>query len=303
MNAKANASNKRDNTHKQKNCLDKELIRSRILMNESYDIIVKDTYKHFKISDKIVCFFNGRDWNIILLDVMLAYPILYFDYWSKKDNIIYNQSLVVCPITLRSMIYKGRIQILDIVNDRLYLINTDTGDEFFMDSPYTGHYDDDGKEKKIKSHVKRHEVKLLILRDAFMFLIDPKYIILKDESIKSTVTGLIDELKQRPIINEHYYLNRLTYDNDSIHTTFHPKTIVYIVQYYSHNMKRYKYSAIIGRDINRDTITGFSYKFSGTWEFINKHMDEFVKKKAYVYPVFWFMVEKLYPEINLIYIV
>ena len=271
--------------------LDKELICSRILTDDSYNVIIKDTYKHFKITDKVVCFFNGRDWNIVLLDDMLAYPVLYFDFWSKKDDTTYKNSLVVCPITLRAMIYKGRIQIQDIVNDRLYLLNTDTKDEFFMDSPYTGHYDDEGREKKIKSHVKRHEVKILLLRDTFMFLIDPKYIVVREE------------LKQRPIIYERYYTNRLTYDDKGIYTTFHPKTIVYVVQYYSKSMQRYRYTAIVGRDINKETITGYSYKFSGTWEFINKHMDEFVKKRAYVYPVFWFMIEKLYPEINMVYVV
>lgn len=270
---------------------DKDLITSRILTEDSYDIIVKDTYKHFNISDKVVCFYNGNDWNIILLDDMLAYPILYFKFWSEKDNTFYDNSLLVCPITMRSMIYKGSIKILDIVDDRLYLFNTDTRDEFFMDSPYTGSYDEAGVEKKIKSHVKRHEVKLLTLRDTFMFLIDPKYIVIKEE------------LKQRPIIYDRYYANRLTYDGYSIHTTFHPKTIVYMVQYYSHSMKRYRYTIIIGRDINRDTVTGYSYRASGTWEFISKHMREFAKKRAYIYPIFWFMVDKLYHDVNMVSVI
>lgn len=270
--------------------LDKKLICSRILTLESYDIIEKNTYKHFKTTDKVVCFFNGLDWNIILLEDLLAYPVLYFDFWSKKDNITYKNSLVVCPITLRALIYKGTVKIIDIINDRLLLLNTDTIDEFYMDSPYVGHYTDDGKEKKIKSHVKRHEVKILTLRDTFMFLIDPKYIVLKGG------------LKQRSIINEQYYTNRMTYDNFGTHTIFHPKTLIYVVQYYSHSMKQYKYNAIVGRDINKEVITGYSYKFSGTWEFINEHMGEFIKKRAYVYPVFWYMIEKLYPEINMIYV-
>lgn len=276
-----------DNAHK----LDKKLLCSRILTDDSYIVITSDTYKHFKITDNVVCFFNGRDWNIVLLEDMLSYSVLYFDFWSQKDNIVYKNSLVVCPITLRSMIYKGRIRILDVVNDRLYLLNTCTKDEFFMDAPYTGHYDGEGKEKKIKSHVKRHEVKLLILRDTFMYLIDPKYIVLKNG------------LKHRSVIYERYYTDRLTYNGNRIYTTFHPKTIVYVVQYYSHSMKQYRYTAIVGRDINKEYVTGFSYKFSGTWNFINKHINEFVKKKAYVYPVFWFMIEKLYPDINIIYVV
>lgn len=268
--------------------VDKDLVMSRILTEDSYDLIIKDSYKYFNISDKVVCFYNGRDWNIILLDNMLAYPVLYFEFWSEKDNITYHNSLVVCPITMRSMIYKGKIKIIDIINDRLYLLNTDTRDEFFMDSPYTGHYDEAGQEKKIKSHVKRHEVKILTLRDMFMFLIDPKYLVLKKE------------LKHRPIIYERYYSNRLNYEGASLHTTFHPKTIVYMIQYYSRSMKRYRYTVIVGRDINKDTVTGYSYKASGVWDFIMKHMHEFIKKRAYIYPIFWFMVEKLYSDFNIV---
>jgi hypothetical protein len=268
----------------------KDLVLNRILKEDDYIITDKDSYKYFKISDKVVCFFNGRDWNIILLDDMLAYPILYFDFWSEKDDTFYKNSLLVCPITMRSMIYKGRIKILDVINDRLYLLNTDTNDEFFMDSPYTGHYTEEGVEKKIKSHVKRHEVKILTLRDAFMFVLDPKYVVINKE------------LKSKPIIYEKYYTNRLTYTGLPIHTAFHPKTIVYMVQYYSKHIKGYRYNVIVGRDINKETITGYNYKLSGLWEFINKHMENFAEKRAYIYPVFWFMIDKLYQDVKMIII-
>jgi hypothetical protein len=270
---------------------DKDLVMSRILTEDSYNIIIKDTYKYFNISDKVVCFYNGIDWLIILLDDMLAYPVLYFQFWSEKDNTTYINSLVLCPITMRSMIYKGHIKILDINNNRLYIRNTDTSDEFFMDSPYTGSYDDSGVEKKIKSHVKRHEVKILTLRDTFMFLIDPKYIIINKE------------LKHRPIIYEKYYTNKLSHEGFPLHTTIHPKTIVYMVQYYSYSMKRYRYTVIVGRDINKENVTGYSYRASGIWEFISKHIHEFIKKRAYIYPVFWFMVEKLYSDVNIVSII
>ena len=38
---------------------DKDLVISRILTDDIYDIIIKDTYKYFNISDKVVCFYNG----------------------------------------------------------------------------------------------------------------------------------------------------------------------------------------------------------------------------------------------------
>jgi len=265
---------------------DKELVKTRMLTKNDYHFETKDTYKYFKISDKVVCFFNGNDWNVILLEDMLAYPTIYFDFWSEKDNVTYENSLIVCPITLRSMIYKGKLKILDVINDRLFLLNTDTNDEFFMDLPYTGHYDEFGKEKRIKSHVKRFEVKILTLRDCFMFILDPKFIIVNE--------------RKKPILFEGYYINKLTYDGLPIHTMYHPKTLVYMIQYYSHNMEKYRYIAVVGKDINKDIPTGYGYRTSGIWNFIDRHKNDFVEKRAYIYPIFWFMIERLYKDVKII---
>lgn len=259
-----------------------------ILTHEKYKFITTETYKYFDITDKVVCFYDGKDWNVILLNDMLAYPILYFDFWSSKDDTTYVNSLVVCPITLRSMIYKGKITIVDINNDRLKLLNNDTNDEFFMDSPYTGSYDKQKKEKHIKSHVKRHEVKLSTFRDILTFLFDPKFIIVNK--------------KNDMIITTDYYSNKLTYDEQQICTSFHPKTIVYMIQYFSHKLNQYKYTVIVGKDINKNDITGYSLKHSKVWHFINKHHTEFIKKRAYIYPIFWFMVDNLYDNVNIIHV-
>ena len=268
-----------------------KLISTRILKEEDYHIIVKDMYMHFKINDNMVCFFNGKEWNLILLKDMLVYPVLYFDFWHKKDNTIYKNSLVVCPITMRSMIYKGRIQITDIINDQLYLKNIDTNDVFLMDTPYTGKYDSLGKEKKIKSHVvKRHEAKILTLLNSFTILIDPKYIVLNKDKKKDT------------IINYDYYTNKYSYDNQPIYTSYHPKTIVYMIQYYSESKKKYIYTAIIGKDINKNVVSGYNYKKSGLWRFLSKNLELYIKKKFFIYPVFWFMVDKLYNDVKMVLI-
>jgi hypothetical protein len=261
---------------------DKSLILERVLEEEDCDVLKNEIYKHFQVTEKVVVFYNGRNWAIISLYNMLCYPLLYFDFWSEKDNTTYRNTLLVCPITMRAMIYKGKIRILDVINDRLFLLNLDTNDEFFMDTPYTGHYDEKGQEKKIKSHIKRHEVKIPTLRDAFTFLLDPIYIVVKKEK------------QLKPIINIGYYSNKYTYLGLPIHTALHPKTLVYMIQYYSHHTKNYRYTVIVGQDINRETPTGYNYRASGLWDFMMKNMKDFVEKKAYIYPIFWYMIDKLY---------
>ena len=264
-----------------------ELIKSRVLTKDSYKVVSKNSYKYFNISDRVACFFDGKHWNAIKLSDMLAYPLLYFDFWVQKENTTYVNTLLVCPITMRSMIYKGRIKIIDIVNDNLKLYNTDTNDTFMMDTPYTGNTNtlvESGKKKRIASHVKRFEVKMTTLKDAYIYLIDMVYIVPKSS------------LCNPPIFKNKYYSNRLTYDNKEIATAIHPKTIVYVIQYYSFDHKRYIYTIIIGKDASKDEVSGYGYKGNGLFEYIDRHKEDYLKKRAYIYPVFWFMVEKLYPD-------
>lgn len=268
---------------------DKNKLLNRKLDINNYKIIVRDIYKHFDINDKILCFFHGLGWYIVSLNDMLSYPVLYYKFWSQKYETYYTNTLLVCPITMRTMIYKGKIKIIDVINDRLLLKNTDTKDEFFMDLPYTGHTDKFGKEKKIKSQVKKIEVKMFLLRDAFRFINDPKYIIIKQS--------------KKPLISEKYYNNRLTYLGYPIYTTFHPKTIVYMVQYYSFSDKKYKYLCIVGKNINKDKVTGYNYKESGIANYLNENKSKLIKIKAYIYPIFWYMVDVLYKNVKFITII
>jgi hypothetical protein len=97
----------------------KEKIKNSILTKKNYNIVLNDTTNHLKIKDKVICFYNGKIWNIILLNDMLCYPVLYFDAFSSKDDSKYINSLVVCPISLRSIIYKGKIKIIDIIKNNL----------------------------------------------------------------------------------------------------------------------------------------------------------------------------------------
>jgi hypothetical protein len=264
----------------------RELIIGRKLDKHEYKVIYKNTHKHFSINDKIVCFFDGLGWNIIRLATMLAYPVLYYDYWHEKEKTTYTNTLVVCPLTIRTMIYKGYVDIIDVVDNRLRLHSREQKEDFWMELPYTGHIDVNGVEKKIKSHVKRMEVKLLTLRDSWMFATDPKYIVAKHN--------------EPMIISSAYYENRQTVDGKIIYTSVHPKTVCYVVQYYSHRVSAYRYTVLIGKDSSPDHPTGYQYRKTGLWGYINKYREKFIKKKAYIYPCLWFAVEQLYRDFQLI---
>lgn len=267
-------------------------IKTNNLFNNKLDLkdyeIKKDTYKYYNIDTIVLSFFNGRNWNIISLDTMLKFPIMYFNYWSDKHQKTFINTLLVCPITMRSIIYKGKIEIIDLHNDNLLLFSKLTNDKFYIDKPYTGHKDESGKEKKIKSHIKRHEVKISTLKRIFIFATD--------------VVFLKAKLKSDYIISKEYYTNRLMYDDQPLRNYYHPKSLVYVIQYYSHNYKQYKYIILIGKDIDQLHITGYDINKSKIWSYLSKNKEKYIKKKAYIYPMFWFMAEKLHRDADKIMI-
>lgn len=264
-------------------------IKTRILTFDKYKFIDKKIRNHFKLNDYMVCFFNGKNWNVISLNVMLSYPIMYFDFWLSKDDTIYKNTLLVCPITLRSIIYKGIIEIIDIIDGRLFLLNKDTNDKFFLDEPYTGQYDANGNEKKIKSQIKRYDVKILLLRDVFMYMTDPRYIIVYKKYILST------------IFDKSYYVNNMSFNDKQLTTKYHPKTLVYMIQYYSHKFNKYKYIVIHGHNIGK-TITGYNYKVSNIFSYLNKNINTLINKKAYIYPILYGYVDIYYKDYTNIYL-
>ena len=266
-------------------------LKNNILDKTDYKIVSNDSDNKFSINDIIVCFSNGLKWHIVSLDTMITYPVLYFDFTSPKDGQIYTNSLLVCPITLRSMIYKGRIKILKVVNDRLFIRNIDTDDDFFMDLPYTGHRDEKGNKKNIKSQVKRHQVKIMTLKDSLTIVTDPTFIILSDKTFKES------------IFSKNYYTNSANFKNESVYCRYHPKTLVYVTQHYSHTIETYKYNIITGVDISQEDQTGYNFKKAGFWHFFNDYTEDLNKKKAYIYPMFFYYASKLYPNAKLIHLI
>lgn len=259
-------------------------IMNRIVQKTDYDISDYSEKSNLSLKDIVICFFNGIHWNVINLEIMLSYPILYFDFYSLKYDRYFTNSLLVCPITLRSVIYKGRIEIIDIIDDNLKIKNLDTNDEFMMDYPFTGFYDKEGKEKAIKSQIKRFQVVISNLRDIFSMTSDPKYI--------------DTDLKTNMIFDQKYYHNKYDIHDKEISTLYHPKTLSYMIQYYDDN--KYNYIVIPPTKININDKTGYQYNKSNFLKHFKENEQKYKELKAYIYPIFWFYVSRLYNNVNII---
>jgi hypothetical protein len=254
--------------------------------NDKKELEMDKIYSNFKLYEKIVTFYDGREWNVISLDFMLKHPIMYYKHWSDKNGVYYDNSLLVCPITLRSMIYKGKIVVNSIESDghELILENMDTGDTFPISNPYTGHFGADGETRVIKSHVKRHEVKILEHRDIFAFDSDPRYIVIADKSSdKDTV------------VNLEYYTDRLDVGNNEkeLVTTLHPKSLVYVVQYYSKTLSAYRHIILISPAINKEKVSGYEYRSARIWKYMEENKDKLIEKRAFTYPILWCAIDKI----------
>lgn len=253
------------------------------LYEYSHDNEMDRIYSNFGLHEKVVAFFDGRDWNVISLNFMLRHPILLYKHWSDKEQVYFDNSLLVCPLTMRAMIYKGKIKIENIVDDyELVIRNEDTNDVFPISNPYTGHLDAAGVEKRIKSHVKRVEVKILEHRDMFAFDSDPRYITIELDN------------ESEPIVEPNYLESRFGIKNEELLTIFHPKSLVYVVQYYSETDGAYRHLVLISANMSKDEIVGYRYKNERFWSYSEQNKEKLIEKRAFIYPMLWFTIEKVH---------
>lgn len=270
--------------------LDTNLIMSRKLNIDDYDIEAKPT-NDISLTDNVVIFHSGSRWRIIKLSVMLQYPVLYSKYWNINSEQYMDITLVVCPITLRSFIFRDKIEIVDILENKTLVLKKISDNEdkiFYLGIPYIINHDDESaNSENVITHIKRNEVKIMTLRDTFLFATDSDFIVLKDTKKKSLL---------ETVISLKYYENKSDINNNPIDTIFHPKTLVYIIQYYSTKSMMYKQTVLINKDISKTRITGYSYKRTGIWEYLSMFHEDFKKKNAVIFPILWYMVDILYPN-------
>lgn len=251
---------------------------NRILTVDDYKLS-HDSREYFSLRDKVAIFSNGDKWCVIRIIDMFIYPLLYFDYTSKTMDTTYINSLVLCPYTMRLMIFKGKVIIEKYEdNTTMYLRHLDSNDVFTTTNPFIGD----------RVHLLRRFVKLMNLRNAFTFVSDPMYVIVKN------VVNL------NPILPATYTDDIFDGNQNIIYSTYHPKTIVNIVQYYSHQDHQYKHAILVGKDANRTTVSGYDYAKSGFAMYVVAYREKLEKKKAYIFPILWYMAIKIYTKAKII---
>lgn len=99
-------------------------------MNMNIDFKILSNYdinsippKNISLNNKVLCFNNLNEWIIIDLGQFFKTPII----WTKiySDNKSIDASIVVCPRTLRSSVFEGKLKYSQYDGERLILERED----------------------------------------------------------------------------------------------------------------------------------------------------------------------------------
>ena len=222
--------------------------------------------------DLVAVYNDGRNWKVIPIDILTRYVVFYDKHFDKiknkkGENIVSDISITFCPYTFAAVIYfkkyaptnklyRGNIVLKDL-EDGL-LVPQIIGNKF----------------------VRKKEIKLMTLRNVISNFPDCSYF-----------NNNIDKLPR--IVSDEYITNKdVDVLVDNINSKYHPKTLVYGIEYKSIDttINDYKYSVIIGADasnsINKDSL--FDYVKNGYNDYFNLAIDKIRDKGGVIIPCFWF---------------
>jgi hypothetical protein len=254
-------------------------IKKRILDKTDYSFHSMEQYE-LKLDNKIVLYNNGSRWRVIPIRICLSYPVIYETYSHEDEQ--YDVTIVVCPITLRCVMLKGKFKFNSYDGYRMIL----EGDNDLMPIDVNYKIND----KLVVQENRRMEVKIVNLRTAVTSATDAEY--------------MKCDKKVSPIIKISYYLNKKDiYKNPLPQGNIHPKTLVYIVRYESISAKKERYVILLGRDANNDKISGYDVTKSGLNNHLIKHRSKIINKDGYVMPMLWYLAKEVYKDARVILLV
>lgn len=260
-----------------------DLIKSKKLTHDDF-IFSPDHDMTIKLSDQVILYNTGDQWKIVPLLISLAYPIIY-DKYDTGEN-VYDITIAVCPVSLMATILKGVFNVEIYYENVLVLREESTNDLIPIDSGYKIN------EKYVVENNKRLEIKIMTLRSAIIMIPDAKYMILNSTKFKHL----------KSIIDIEYYSSNVDYNGNDLNSLIHPKTLVYIIQYKSYNDDENKTSILLGKDVNKSTVTGYDFRLSKTLDYLKKNNSKILNRAGYILPCLWYIAKITYPDAKLVYI-
>ncbi len=245
-----------------------DLLKKKYLTQTDYQII--QNYENINLYDNVILYNIGNNkFRIVDLNIMLSYPIIYDVY--QLENKIEDITIVVCPLSLRSIVLEGKFKINSYIDTLLIL--EDSKDNIIPINM---------KNKIDSEHIiypnKRYDVKIMKLKNALIYSSDSTFIVPNDN------------IKIKSIIDQSYYHNKLNINNEHIQSKYHPKTLCYLIYYK-------KIAILIGKDKSTDDISGYNLDKSGLTHYLNKNYDKFTEKELFIMPILLYVAIKEYKNL------
>jgi len=235
--------------------------------------VTSDPIKNLALTDPVLCFNDANQWTVIDLRQFLKTPIIWTKYYEagKAKDV----SIVVCPRTMRSCVFPGKLHTKYYDGNNLYLENEE---ESLIPIDINISID-------LHSEVeinKRYQVYIQTLRNSLVDYYDIKYLHSKET--------------HKYIINKNYLHNRLDeldQDIQMYEVNIHPKTLCHVIQYVSEKGER-KNTMLIGSDSTNFDTMGYDNKKSGFDKYLSDYGEKIIEKNSFIMPVLYYKGIELY---------
>lgn len=201
---------------------------------------------------------------------ILEHPIIHDEYFETNfqtkdgDGLILPITVTCCPYSLTGIVYFGHYLLSGETFNNNIVLKRDNDENNDKMIQLTGQIYDGTTGHLKDTTIRKSEVKIMILRDAISIFPDCSYL-QSDNSPKSEINS---------------------------------KALVYGIEYLSSSdseSKDKKYSVIINKN-----VSGFEFKKSGYYKYINEMHDKLKDKGAILIPCLWSVWHAFYPDSKVI---
>jgi hypothetical protein len=252
----------------------------------------------YLLDDVVVAYNDGRNWKIIPLSIMTIYPFVhdvYYEEINSNNRIVESNAIdvtvMVCPYTLYSIVLFGKYKPINKIFNGNLIVDA-IEDEQNMYIPILNNFYSKSNGDLVKNFVRKQEVKIMTLRNILTKY--PDFLFIDSSKIN---------IKKEKLVEPEYYVNYdLKYFTSKYNSSFHPKTLVYVIEYISKKTGGYKYTTIIPKKVSDNSISKFGYniKKNGFDQYMNIVYDKIKEKGGIIYNCLWFAWDGSHPNSKII---
>lgn len=252
-----------------------------------------DTPLDISLSQHVLVFNNGKRWKIIPISLASSFPVIHDQFYDRvvtkqSKPVISNISLTFCPFSSSAIIFFGRFVPTKLVyNNNLVFRKQNHPDSILLQllgnlySKQTG--------SPIHSLIRRHEVRIMTLRNAISRYPDPHF--------------LHHSHTLSPIVDCQYSSNsKILFPLLRFSSTFHPKTLVLGIEYQSKHVDQFnlRHAVIVGDDSSSHSSNSYDQHVNKYYDYINQHVDHIRKKGGIFIFSYWFAWFSMFPNSKVI---